>query len=366
MELETRGIPIALGALIFCGPAAAEWRCDCTNIVGSCQASAIVRESSIEITSNVEQCSRVDYLVDGTPLVALVVEGSERQDWIARSEAPSVIVQSCQVCRDNASTNTEPAPQAGAGLASQGEVTRLIEVAPDYPPAAAAAGIEGYVDVRFSISPSGTVIDPQVVAAKPEGVFEEAALAAVARWRYTRPAADARPSLTERIEFNIADEILSLNARRGRSQVPAAAVATARNDCIREESRYDFGEMVNITLINACNAPLIVYSCSTGTGAHRERWICENGEQAATVLQPSSAPSGGTLSIETPEGERPFTRSSRLEITRAPNSEYWWLACAVGDAACRVEGRGWVRSMDEQVVSIDPQDRTSARLARSF
>jgi hypothetical protein len=58
--------------------------------------------------------------------------------------------------------------------------------------------------------------------------------------------------------------------------------------------------------------------------------------------------------------------SSRLELSRAPNSEYWWLACGVDDTGCQSEGRQWVRSLNQQTATIDPQDRTRARLARSY
>ena len=84
---------VALSALMCSGQALAEWRCDCTSIVDSCAATATVQDSFIEVTSNTAQCSRVDYFVDGTPLVALVVDGAERQDWISESATPSIIIQ---------------------------------------------------------------------------------------------------------------------------------------------------------------------------------------------------------------------------------------------------------------------------------
>jgi TonB family protein len=338
MRLDLSGTLIVLGAGLVCGSAAAEWRCDCTQIVGSCSAAATAGASFIEVTSNVEQCARVDYFVDGIPFVALVVDGSERQDWIAQSDSPSIIVSSCQICLDNTGAGDEP--EFGASLYREGEASRLIGTAPVYPPAAAAAGIEGHVDVRFTISPSGTVVAPEIIAAEPAGVFEAAALAAVARWRYTLPVGETAPVVTERIEFNLTAELFSLNAR----PEPAAASAAGgivRNSCIREESRYDFGAAIDVSLINACAEPLLVYSCSAGTGANRERWICA-------------------------ETQQPFTAAGRLEISRAPNGEYWWLACAVDDTGCSDDGRQWVRSMDRQLANVDPQDRTRARLARSY
>ena len=56
-----------------------------------------------------------------------------------------------------------------------------------YPPAAKTEGIEGYVVIRYDVTAQGAVANPEVVEAEPEGVFEEAALASIAQWRF-RPA----------------------------------------------------------------------------------------------------------------------------------------------------------------------------------
>ena len=38
--------------------------------------------------------------------------------------------------------------------------------------------------VQFTITPTGTVKDPKVVDAMPKEMFDDAALKAIARWRY--------------------------------------------------------------------------------------------------------------------------------------------------------------------------------------
>lgn len=327
---------VALAALFaLANEAAAEWRCDCTTVVANCAASATVGDSFIEVRSNVAQCSRVDYIVDGQPFIALVTDGVDRQNWIARTDSPSVIIESCQVCVDNSGETSESS--FGSSLYSEGEPTRLIGVAPEYPAAAAQAGIEGHVDVRFTVSLDGSVVDPEVIAAEPPGVFEQAALAAVSRWRYTRPM-DTPQTLTERIEFSLADELLSLAPATGLAGSDAGPQPPPSNSCIREDTRYDFGSAIDISLFNACDEPLIVFHCATGTGTNRNLWVCGN----------TSEPVG------------------RLEVTRAPNSEYWWLACDLDDAGCRETGTQWVRSMDRQLANVDPRSRTRGRLGRSF
>jgi protein TonB len=74
------------------------------------------------------------------------------------------------------------------GSASVGGIDRdvvpIVRVPPDYPPRAAAGGIEGWVQVQFTITAAGTVRDAVIVGAAPKGWFEDAALKAIARWRY--------------------------------------------------------------------------------------------------------------------------------------------------------------------------------------
>jgi protein TonB len=60
----------------------------------------------------------------------------------------------------------------------------LVQVDPEYPPRAQQQGIRGFVEVEFTISPVGTVIDAFVIRSKPPYVFDRAALQAVRRWKY--------------------------------------------------------------------------------------------------------------------------------------------------------------------------------------
>lgn len=67
---------------------------------------------------------------------------------------------------------------------SDRDVIPLVRIEPDYPPRAASRGIEGYVIVQFTITPAGTIKDPKVVEAQPEGIFDSAAIKAVSKWKY--------------------------------------------------------------------------------------------------------------------------------------------------------------------------------------
>ena len=78
-------------------------------------------------------------------------------------------------------------PMLLVGCASSSPMQFLSGADMVYPPAAKAEGIEGYVVIRYDVTAQGAVANPEVVEAEPEGVFEEAALASIAQWRF-RPA----------------------------------------------------------------------------------------------------------------------------------------------------------------------------------
>ena len=67
---------------------------------------------------------------------------------------------------------------------SDRDVIPLVRINPDYPPRALSRGLEGWVQVQFTITPTGTVEDAVVVNAEPKNIFDDAALKAIARWRY--------------------------------------------------------------------------------------------------------------------------------------------------------------------------------------
>jgi protein TonB len=77
--------------------------------------------------------------------------------------------------------------------ASDADAVPLVRVSPQYPPTAMMRGIEGWVQVQFTITTAGTVKDPKVVEADPDGYFEKAALNAVSRYKYKPKIVDGEP-----------------------------------------------------------------------------------------------------------------------------------------------------------------------------
>jgi TonB family protein len=61
---------------------------------------------------------------------------------------------------------------------------RLRVSPPDYPPTALAQRISGNVMLEFTVGTSGEPRDVHVIEATPPGIFDQAAISAVKRWRY--------------------------------------------------------------------------------------------------------------------------------------------------------------------------------------
>lgn len=85
----------------------------------------------------------------------------------------------------SADVGTDMAISGGLALeGGDGEYLPIVKVAPVYPRRALQRGIEGYVIVEFTVSKQGSVKDPFVVEANPEGIFEQAAMDAALKFKY--------------------------------------------------------------------------------------------------------------------------------------------------------------------------------------
>lgn len=69
-------------------------------------------------------------------------------------------------------------------IVSASTLTRTRTVNPVYPDAAQKRGIEGWVELAFTVTPQGTVDDVEVRNASPADVFDDAAVRAVRQWRF--------------------------------------------------------------------------------------------------------------------------------------------------------------------------------------
>lgn len=65
-----------------------------------------------------------------------------------------------------------------------GPLTVLAKTPPAYPPAAKRQNIEGWIKVKFMVDEQGQVGHISVLAAEPQGVFEQSVLRSIRSWRF--------------------------------------------------------------------------------------------------------------------------------------------------------------------------------------
>ncbi|NMP80114.1 energy transducer TonB [Pseudoalteromonas arctica] len=92
-----------------------------------------------------------------------------------------------------------------------GDATPIVRINPKYPTTAARDGIQGWVQLSFSISPTGEVIDPVVINAEPKRTFDREAIRAIKRWKY-RPkviegVAQLQTGQTVQLDFKLDNSI---------------------------------------------------------------------------------------------------------------------------------------------------------------
>ena len=106
-----------------------------------------------------------------------------------------------------------PTISSGTDIAAPGELSYadgeylpIVRVAPVYPNRALSRGLEGYVDLMFTVTEAGTVKDP-VVTYSTSSLFERAATQAVLKFKYKPRVVDGKavevPGVETRIRFQL-------------------------------------------------------------------------------------------------------------------------------------------------------------------
>jgi len=128
---------------------------------------------------------------------------------------PETPPQDMDAVDPNAPTINIPAPEVSASVdiggpggmnIAEGDYLPIVRVAPVYPARALSRGIEGYVDMSFTVTTSGSVTDP-IVTFSTSSLFERAATRAVLKFKYKPRVVDGIPvdvaGVTTRIRFEL-------------------------------------------------------------------------------------------------------------------------------------------------------------------
>lgn len=111
------------------------------------------------------------------------------------------------VAPPSVSADTNIGGPGGMNIA-EGDYLPIVRVAPVYPARALSRGLEGYVDLSFTVTTTGTVRDP-IVIFSTSSLFERAATRAVLKFKYKPRVVDGVPvdvpGVKTRISFQIED-----------------------------------------------------------------------------------------------------------------------------------------------------------------
>lgn len=135
----------------------------------------------------------------------------ERRELISRLADAGFISAPAQEAAETelAEAEQEEVREAAAPDPNNRPARPINRRAPDYPPQAAAAGVDGVALVTFTVGANGRVRDAEVVFSAPHPVFGESALRAVRTWRYEPRLVDGVPTDHEGVQttldFRMAD-----------------------------------------------------------------------------------------------------------------------------------------------------------------
>lgn len=105
-------------------------------------------------------------------LIAAARDVGQRYNGAAISQAESDLISAREASNQQNS------------IVSAAALKRVRMVSPVYPDSARKRGIEGWVELAFTVQTNGTVDDVEVRNASPADVFEDAAVRAVRQWRF--------------------------------------------------------------------------------------------------------------------------------------------------------------------------------------
>ncbi len=117
-------------------------------------------------------------------------------------DAPTI-----SVAPPTVSADTNIGGPGGMNIA-EGDYLPIVRVAPVYPARALSRGLEGFVDLSFTVTTAGTVKDP-IILQSTSSLFERAALRAVLKFKYKPRVVDGVPvevpGVKTRISFQLED-----------------------------------------------------------------------------------------------------------------------------------------------------------------
>jgi TonB family protein len=106
--------------------------------------------------------------------------------WLAEAHDAGSDAASIGVVESDMTTALDNTKRA-TEIVNAGSLELAHSTPPTFPRSAREHGVSGWVDLQFVVKSDGLISDVIITAAEPVGVFEQAAVDAVRKWRY-KPA----------------------------------------------------------------------------------------------------------------------------------------------------------------------------------
>jgi TonB family protein len=97
-------------------------------------------------------------------------------------------------------TSSGQSERSEQDVVSASTLTRTHTITPIWPQS--AAGVEGWVLLRFTVLPSGAVTDVEVQQSSPAGVFDTSAVEALRQWKFEPVQRDGK-KIAQRAEIRM-------------------------------------------------------------------------------------------------------------------------------------------------------------------
>ncbi|GGI75514.1 energy transducer TonB [Shewanella gelidii] len=98
----------------------------------------------------------------------------------------------------------------GNMMTRDGDVAPIVRIPPQWPIKALRDGKEGWVQLSFSITETGSTADVKVIKAEPKRLFNKSAIKALKKWKYKPKIVDGKPmkrtGLTVQLDFSLDDQ----------------------------------------------------------------------------------------------------------------------------------------------------------------
>jgi TonB family protein len=94
--------------------------------------------------------------------------------------------------REERAERPRPVDLSASAALPPDELYPTARVPPQYPERAARRRVEGVVELQVRVNPDGTVADATVIRSEPPGLFDEASLRAIRKWKFKPKIVDGK------------------------------------------------------------------------------------------------------------------------------------------------------------------------------